>query len=64
MSDVIGRLEALEMGYNPNDGIEVRWGAPEGSEELAACRRRAPEAQRTKMRRYRRWFRERVFPIR
>jgi hypothetical protein len=64
MGDVIDRLEALEMGYNPNDCIEVRWGAPEGSAELANCSRRAPEAQRAKMRRYRRWFRERVIPIR
>ena len=64
MAEVIDRLEGLEMGYNPNDGIEIRWGAPEGSAELAACNRRAPEAQRAKMRRYRRWFRERVIPIR
>jgi hypothetical protein len=64
MADVIDRLEALEMGYNPNDGIEIRWGAPEGSAELAACGRRAPEDQRAKMRRYRRWFRDRAIPIR
>ncbi len=64
MADVIGRLEALEMGYNPNDCIEIRWGAPEGSSGLAACGRRAPEDQRAKMRRYRRWFRDRVIPIR
>jgi hypothetical protein len=64
MGDVIRRLAALEMGYNPNDGIEIRWGAPEGSAELASCARRAPEDQRVKMRRYRSWFRDRVFPIR
>lgn len=64
MADVIARLEALEMGYNPNDCIEVRWGAPKGSVESASCSRRAPEVQHTKMRRYRRWFRERVIPIR
>lgn len=64
MADVIGRLEALEMGYNPNDCVEIRWGAPEVSAEFASCSRRAPEAQREKMRRYRRWFRDRVIPIR
>jgi len=64
MAEMIDRLEDLEMGYNPNDCIEIRWGAPEGSAELASCSRRAPEDQRAKMRRYRRWFRERVIPIR
>ncbi len=64
MADVIGRLKALEMGYNPNDCIEIRWGAPENSAELASCSRRAPADQHQKMRRYRRWFRDRVIPIR
>lgn len=64
MADVIGRLKALEMGYNPNDCIEIRWGAPENSAELASCSRRAPADQRQKMRRYRSWFRDRVIPIR
>jgi len=64
MADVIGRLEALEMGYNPNDCVEIRWGAPEGSAEFASCSRRAPAGQSEKMRRYRRWFRARVIPIR
>jgi hypothetical protein len=64
MADVIGRLEALEMSYNPNDGVEIRWGATEGSAEFASCSRRAPADQREKMRRYRRWFRGRVIPIR
>jgi hypothetical protein len=64
MADVIDRLEALEMGYNPNDCVEVRWGAPAGSAEAGSCGRRAPEDQRAKMGRYRRWFRERVIPIR
>jgi len=64
MADVIGRLKALEMGYNPNDCIEIRWGAPENSAELASCSRRAPADQHQKMRRYRCWFRDRVIPIR
>jgi len=62
LKDVIDRMADLEMGYNPNDCVELRWGAPDGSEEAATCRRRAPEAQRAKMSDYRNWFRERRWP--
>jgi hypothetical protein len=31
VADVIARQSALEMAYNPNDWIERRWGAPDGS---------------------------------
>ena len=34
------------MAYNPNDCVEVRWGATEGTPESATCKRRAPEDQR------------------
>jgi hypothetical protein len=36
------------MAYNINDCAELRWGAPEGSEEALTCKRRASEAQRQK----------------
>ena len=62
LAEVFKRREALEMAYNPNDGVEVRWGAAEGSEELAVCRRRAPSAQVEKMKALRHWFRERRHP--
>jgi acyl carrier protein len=62
LKDVIDRAEDLEMGYNPNDCVELRWGAPDGSAEAATCRRRAPAAQRAKMTDYRTWFRERYWP--
>ncbi len=62
LAEVFKRREALEMAYNPNDGIEIRWGAPEGSEERASCRRRAPAGQVEKMKALRRWFRERRHP--
>ena len=64
LADIIDRMNALEMGYNPNDCIEIRWGAPQGSEESASCSRRAPADQIEKMLTYRRWFRDRVRPIR
>ncbi len=64
LADVLHRIPALEMGYNPNDCIEVRWGAPEGSPERAACSRRAPADQRERMLFYRAWFRDRIIPVR
>jgi hypothetical protein len=64
LADVVARAEALEMAYNPNDCVEMRWGAPEKSPELATCRRRAPPDQRAQMRKYRAWFHERRRPPR
>jgi hypothetical protein len=62
IGDLLDRREALEMAYNPNDCVEVRWGAPEGSEEISSCRRRAPASQLEKMRVLRHWFHERRRP--
>jgi hypothetical protein len=62
LKDVMDRAADLEMGYNPNDCVELRWGASEGSAEAATCTRRAPAAQRAKMTDYRSWFRERHWP--
>ncbi|MGD9656116.1 MAG: hypothetical protein AB7U61_00510 [Methylocystis sp.] len=62
LKDVIDRAEELEMGYNPNDCVELRWGAPDGGAEAATCTRHAPAAQRAKMTDYRAWFRERRWP--
>jgi hypothetical protein len=62
VSEVLSRRDAFEMAYNPNDGIEIRWGAPEGSDEIVTCRRHAPSAQLEKMRSLRPWFRKRLHP--
>ena len=64
LKDVIDRSAGLEMAYNVNDCVEVRWGAAETSEEAGTCKRRAPAAQRTKMSEYRSWFHERRRPPR
>src|SRR5262249_32566507 len=64
LADVVARAEALEMAYNPNACVAVRWGAPPGSEEIATCARRAPAGQIARMRRARRWFHERRRPPR
>src|SRR3982074_2179641 len=63
LKEVIDRTSDFEMAYNPNDCVELRWGAPENSEEASTCKRRAPQAQRAKMSsEYRPWFRERRWP--
>lgn len=64
LADVAARAEDLELAYNPNDCVEVRWGAPAGSEEASTCRRRASPGQAARMRRYRPWFHERRRPPR
>ena len=33
LADLVARNKAMEVAYNPNDCVEIRWGAPEGSEE-------------------------------
>jgi hypothetical protein len=60
--EILDRREAFEMAYNPNDGIEIRWGAPEKSEERASCRRFAPPNQHEKMKSLRKWFQKRLHP--
>ena len=64
LRDVIDRAVALEMAYNPNDCVELRWGAAAKSEEASTCKRYAPAAQREKMSKYRAWFHERRRPPR
>jgi hypothetical protein len=64
LKDVVDRLAALEMAYNVNDCVELRWGAPDNSDEASTCKRRAPQAQRSKMTEYRAWFSERRRPPR
>ncbi len=63
LEDVLDRAEAFEMAYNPNDCPEIRWSAPEGSEEIKTCRDHAPSAQRARMASYRSWFKERRRPV-
>jgi hypothetical protein len=62
LKDVVDREADLEMAYNPNDCVELRWGAPEASDEASTCSRHAPAAQRAKMTEYRGWFHERRWP--
>jgi len=63
LEEILKRREAFEIAYNPNDCIEVRWGAPDGSEELSTCSRRAPLFQQERMNSMRHWFRKRLHPV-
>ena len=60
--EILKRMDNFEMAYNPNDGIEIRWGAPENSDERATCHRRTPSNQLEKMRSVRIWFHKRLHP--
>jgi len=62
MAEILKRRDAFEMAYNPNDGIEIRWGAPEKSEERSTCKRRVPPAQLARMNAVRVWFNKRLHP--
>jgi hypothetical protein len=64
IKDVVDRASALEMAYNVNDCVELRWGAAQNSAEAATCRRQASGSQRAKMTEYRPWFQERRRPPR
>jgi hypothetical protein len=64
LKDVLDRTTSLEMAYNPNDCVELRWGATDRSDEASTCRRHAPSGQRAKMTEYRPWFHERRRPPR
>ena len=62
VGEILERRDAFEMAYNPNDGIEIRWGAPENSEERATCHRHVPSNQLETMRSVRVWFHKRLHP--
>ncbi len=62
LKEIIGRKEAFEMAYNPNDCVETRWGAAENSVEKALCKRRAPQHQTLRMQNIRKWFAQRLHP--
>lgn len=62
VAEILKRKDAFEIAYNPNDGIEIRWGAPENSEERSGCQRHAPSYQLEKMGSVRIWFSKRLHP--
>ena len=64
VADVLARKAAFEIAYNPNDCVEVRWAAPDGSPEASTCKRHAPADQKAKMAQVRPWFHDMRRPAR
>jgi len=64
VSDLLARRANLEIAFNPNDCVEVRWGAAEGTPEHTTCQRHAPADQKAKMAEMRVWFHEAKRPPR
>jgi hypothetical protein len=62
IAEILARKDAFEMAYNPNDCAEIRWGAPENSEERSACRRHVSASQLERMQKVRPWFQKRLHP--
>lgn len=62
IAEILKRRNSFEMAYNPNDGPEIRWGAPENSEERSSCKRKAPAVQLKTMNDVRVWFQKRLHP--
>lgn len=62
VAEILKRRDAFEMAYNPNDGIEIRWGAPENSDEIYTCHRHSPSNQQKTMQSVRKWFNKRLHP--
>jgi hypothetical protein len=62
VAELLNRREAFEKAYNPNDCVEVRWGAQENSPERSTCRRQAPPYQQKTMESVRKWFIQRLHP--
>jgi hypothetical protein len=62
LEEILERRDNFEMAYNPNDGIEIRWGASENSTERSTCHRHTPSYQLETMRSVRLWFHKRLHP--
>jgi len=62
LAEILKRRDAFEIAYNPNDGPEIRWGAPAGSAERSTCKRQVPPAQKKVINETRSWFHKRLHP--
>jgi hypothetical protein len=62
VAEILNRKDAFEMAYNPNDCVEIRWGAQENSAERSTCRRVSPPYQQKTMQSVRKWFNQRLHP--
>src|SRR4029450_4262942 len=55
VAELMTPQSGFEIAYNPNDCVEVRWGAKAGDKETETCKRQAPPDQRARMEEYRSW---------
>ncbi len=62
IAEILKRRDAFEVAYNPNDCVEIRWGAPENSVERSTGKRHAPSNQQVTMQKVRTWFAQRLHP--
>lgn len=62
IAEILNRRAAFEMAYNPNDCVEIRWGAPENSAERSTGKRKAPSNHQATMQKVRPWFTQRLHP--
>ena len=62
IAEILNRRAAFEIAYNPNDCVEIRWGAPENSAERSTGKRKAPSNQQATMQKVRTWFTQRLHP--
>ncbi len=60
MAELLRRTRGMEVAYNPNDCVELRWAA--SGDELSTCKRRAPQHQQQLMKKFRKWFATRNRP--
>ena len=56
LAQLLARKKGLEIGYNINDCVEIRWAAEPGTPEYATCKRHAPPEQLARMAEYRVWW--------
>jgi hypothetical protein len=56
LAQLLARKRGLEIGYNINDCVEIRWAAEPGTPEYSTCKRHAPAEQLARMAEYRVWW--------
>ena len=64
LAQLLARKKGLEIGYNINDCVEIRWAAEPGTPEYATCKRHSPPEQLARMAEYRVWWASLKRPMR
>jgi len=64
LAELMARKRGLEIGYNINDCVEIRWAAEPNSKEYETCKRHSPQEQLDRMATYRVWWQTLKRPMR